>query len=164
MRSMKTNILQTHTLKTMLVALTLLVTGCSSIVNGSTQQLSVKAMPEQAHIRLLTANGDLLKEQQGSLTYLMKRHTGYFEGAEYKLEVGYDGYQSQSIELMPTTSGWYLAGNLFFGGLIGWLVVDPLTGGMWVIEASNQQETDALNVTLLKMATPEMMENAVKVN
>lgn len=88
----------------MLVALTLLVTGCSSIVNGSTQQLSVKAMPEQAHIRLLTANGDLLKEQQGSLTYLMKRHTGYFEGAEYKLEVGYDGYQSQSIELMPTTS------------------------------------------------------------
>jgi len=26
---------------------------------------------------------------------------------------------------------WYLAGNIVFGGIAGWLIVDPLTGAMW---------------------------------
>jgi hypothetical protein len=29
--------------------------------------------------------------------------------------------------------GWYLVGNFFFGGLIGWLIIDPLTGAMWTL-------------------------------
>lgn len=29
--------------------------------------------------------------------------------------------------------GWYLVGNIFIGGLIGWLIVDPLTGAMWTL-------------------------------
>ena len=27
--------------------------------------------------------------------------------------------------------GWYLVGNFFMGGLIGYLIIDPLTGAMW---------------------------------
>ncbi|KXF82036.1 hypothetical protein [Enterovibrio coralii] len=151
-------------IKTALVSVVLFVMGCSSIVNGSTQPLKISATPDAATIRLLNKNGDVLKEQKGRLDYLMKRSTGYFEGADYKLEISYEGYQTQTLELMSTASGWYIGGNIFFGGLIGWLIVDPMTGGMWVIESSNMQETDEMNVTLLKNATEEMMEKAVKVN
>ncbi|MDP2932712.1 MAG: hypothetical protein Q8N81_01105, partial [bacterium] len=30
--------------------------------------------------------------------------------------------------------GWYGGGNIIIGGLIGWVIVDPLTGGMYKIE------------------------------
>jgi len=30
-------------------------------------------------------------------------------------------------------NGWYI-GNLLFGGLIGLLIVDPLTGAMWTLD------------------------------
>lgn len=30
-------------------------------------------------------------------------------------------------------NGWYLAGNILLGGLIGWIIVDPITGGMWTL-------------------------------
>lgn len=28
-------------------------------------------------------------------------------------------------------TAWYIGGNLLFGGLIGWLIVDPASGAMW---------------------------------
>ena len=31
--------------------------------------------------------------------------------------------------------GWYI-GNIVFGGLIGWLVVDPASGAMWKLQDS----------------------------
>jgi len=30
--------------------------------------------------------------------------------------------------------GWYIAGNLLFGGLIGYFIVDPATGAMWTLK------------------------------
>jgi hypothetical protein len=36
--------------------------------------------------------------------------------------------------LFSTVDGWYVAGNLFLGGLIGWLVIDPASGAMWKID------------------------------
>ena len=36
-----------------------------------------------------------------------------------------------SFNIKPTPNGWYLAGNFIFGGLLGWLIVDPATGAMW---------------------------------
>jgi len=33
--------------------------------------------------------------------------------------------------------GWYIAGNILVGGLIGWFIVDPITGAMWNLEPEN---------------------------
>ncbi len=57
--------------------------------------------------------------------------------------------------------GWYSAGNFIFGGLPGYLLVNPLTGAMFTIEhkriaakpgqgtASNDTESGELKVMLL---------------
>ena len=29
--------------------------------------------------------------------------------------------------------GWYIGGNILVGGLIGWFIVDPLTGAMYTL-------------------------------
>jgi hypothetical protein len=39
-------------------------------------------------------------------------------------------------------NGWYIGGNLVFGGLVGWLIVDPLTGAMWTIDNND------INITM----------------
>ncbi|MFG0400611.1 hypothetical protein ACF8D8_17535, partial [Pseudomonas sp. zjy_11] len=41
-----------------------------------------------------------------------------------------DGYPDKTIELDSSLSGWYW-GNILLGGLIGMLIVDPLTGAMY---------------------------------
>jgi hypothetical protein len=30
-----------------------------------------------------------------------------------------------------------LAGNFLFGGLIGWIIVDPISGAMWTLKPEN---------------------------
>jgi hypothetical protein len=40
------------------------------------------------------------------------------------------GYDSAEVNLDSSVSGWYF-GNLLFGGVIGMLIVDPLTGAMY---------------------------------
>jgi hypothetical protein len=46
--------------------------------------------------------------------------------------------------LQGRTGGWYLGGNLLFGGSIGYLIVDPVTGAMWTLAPED------INVTLKK--------------
>jgi len=57
---------------------------------------------------------------------------GYFKGQSYNLKVELPGYKSTEVELHTQLSGWYF-GNIIFGGLIGLVIVDPLTGSMWNI-------------------------------
>jgi hypothetical protein len=52
------------------------------------------------------------------------------------------GYTDKNITINTKVNGWYIAGNIIFGGLIGWIVVDPLTGAMWTLD------TNKLNVTM----------------
>ncbi|MCD9492593.1 hypothetical protein GLP30_17280 [Photobacterium phosphoreum] len=143
---------------------TLFLSGCGSIINGKTQNMSINTTPDTATISLLSANGSLITKSKGTLFYNLNRSNGYFDGADYNLKIDADGYTTQVVPLVSSASGWYIAGNIALGGLIGWLIVDPATGGMWTLEAKNGQDIENLNVVLLENATDKMMGNAVKVN
>jgi hypothetical protein len=43
------------------------------------------------------------------------------------------GFQEQAIPITATANGWYIIGNFFFGGLIGWFIVDPQGGHMYTL-------------------------------
>ena len=49
------------------------------------------------------------------------------------MEITKEGYETQVIQISAMPSGWYLLGNLVFGSLTGWLIVDPLTEAMWTL-------------------------------
>ena len=93
--------------------------------------------------------------------YDLEKSDGYFQNATYNLEVSLDGYQTQVIPLKSSLNGgWYFAGNIVFGGFIGWLIVDPLTGGMWAFETPNGQDTESLHVTLLQNTPNSILKDA----
>lgn len=141
-----------------------LLSGCGSIINGTSEYMSVSTTPETSHIQLLSKTGAVLAEGQGSLSYNLDRGAGFFKGADYQLVVQAKGYKSQTIPIVSTTSGWYIVGNLFSASVIGWLIVDPYTGGMWVLEAKNGQKLDELKVTLVEDTPANVMSEARKIN
>ena len=62
---------------------------------------------------------------------LKKSDGSYLGGKTYNVLFEKDGFESRTVAITSAPNGWYIAGNLLFGGLIGWLIVDPLTGAMY---------------------------------
>jgi hypothetical protein len=49
-----------------------------------------------------------------------------------------EGYDARVMTIQADLNGWYF-GNLVFGGAIGMLIVDPITGAMWKINQRDVQ-------------------------
>ncbi len=65
---------------------------------------------------------------------------GYFKSQTYRLDFELAGHSAASALLDSKISGWYWA-NLLFGGLVGMLIVDPLTGAMFNFEPEKVEQT-----------------------
>ncbi len=79
----------------------------------------------------------------------LKRGSGWFKAGDYTIKLEKAGYKTATFPVEQGLEvGWYGLGNLVFGGLIGWIIVDPATGAMWTIKDFNatlQPESAALN-------------------
>jgi hypothetical protein len=78
------------------------------------------------------------------------------------------GYETKKINLECKLNGWYF-GNVFLGGLIGMLIVDPATGAMFRLDNDeiyqklerNQSTTD-LKIINLQDVPDSLKANIVK--
>lgn len=59
---------------------------------------------------------------------------GYFNPEKYTIVASKDGFQTQTSVIDWHVSGWYWAGNFVIGGLIGYLIIDPITGDMYYLD------------------------------
>ena len=133
------------------VALTALVggTGCATIIKGTRQSVSVFAVPDGCKVTVFDDSGSVITSQQAPCTVSLKRGSGYFGAGEYRVQVEKPGYSPAVITVSGSLGGWYILGNLFSWQLWGWLIVDPLTGGMWnlspkTVNANLAPQTSAL--------------------
>ncbi len=108
---------------------------CSTIVKGSNQPIPFKSNVPGVSIKLLDKNGATVFEGKTPTTITLKTSNGgYFDPAQYTVIASKDGYKTQETVVNWHVSGWYIVGNFVFGGAIGWLVVDPLTGAMYYLD------------------------------
>ena len=63
-------------------------------------------------------------------TVTLKRGAGYFKSEAYKVTMKKEGFADVSQQVDSQVSGWYI-GNLMLGGLLGMLIIDPASGGMY---------------------------------
>jgi hypothetical protein len=110
-----------------------LVSGCASIVGKTNYPITINSQPDRAQIRIIDETGKAVFEGNTPTTVTLKSGRGYFKGHNYTISFKKEGYNDYQTEIHRGISGWYIAGNLVFGGLIGWLIVDPLTGAMWTL-------------------------------
>jgi len=112
-----------------------MLSGCASIVNHSPNPVTITSFPDRADFIVVNQKGKTIHSGTTPATITLKPDAGYFRGENYSLKFQKDGFGPQNTPLNANLNGWYW-GNLFFGGVIGMLIVDPLTGAMWVMPES----------------------------
>ncbi|CAD7287995.1 hypothetical protein [Campylobacter suis] len=141
----------------------LLFGGCASIMNNNPESFNLVSEPSSAKVIVKDVKADTIVLQNHtpfSIT-LEKKH-GFFSGKEYLVNVSKAGFKDVSFAIKPSVSGWYIGGNLIFGGLIGYLIVDPATGAMWnlVPEKHEQVSTDKQIITVKLLSDLSESEQA----
>jgi hypothetical protein len=129
--------------KTTVVFFTLAVLGgCATIMGQSAPEaLNVRSAPDQASVVITDETGIKIFEGKTPTSLPLEKKKGYFSGKKYLVNIKKDGHGEQVIAIDTKVNGWYIA-NILFGGLIGLLIVDPVTGAMWTLD------TNEVNVTL----------------
>ena len=162
-------------MKSTLFLLIIILSGCASIVGEKNQLVTINSSPSGAKIMIKDENGREVYRGTTPMSITLEKGDGYFHGKDYRVLVGKRGYDRKTLKISSTAGGWYLWGNLGFGGLIGWLVVDPLTGAMWNLEpehldiplnkkSGRTQASTSFNVVSLEDISPELRREMKRVN
>ena len=108
--------------------------GCASIVSKSIYPVSVTSEPSGAEITIFNKQERAIFEGRTPATIELKAGRGFFQAGDYTVKYSKPGYQEVTVPIKQGLDLWYVVGNFFIGGLIGWVIVDPITGAMWTIE------------------------------
>lgn len=142
-----------------------LIQGCATIVHGGPRNVPVASVPTGAAVTIYDRNGTEISRHTTPFVAKLSTKHKYFSGQSYKLVFEMEGYAKQEIQLQPKVSGWYFS-NLLFGGIIGMLIVDPLTGAMYNLSPNKIEQNlspataeqvrrgETLLVILKSQATP----------
>ncbi len=114
------------------LAVVVSLTGCASIVGKNLYPVTINSNPDDATIVIKDEKGKQVYRGKTPTTVTLSSGEAYFHAKKYTVTFSRSGYEDQTTEIKAGLSGWYF-GNILFGGLIGLLIVDPLTGNMWTL-------------------------------
>ena len=134
-----------------LMTIILLTTGCASMFSKTLYPISISSTPSEARITITNKKGVIIYAGNTPATLKLKAGSGFFSQAQYQVRFEKTGYDTKIVPVMFKLDGWYW-GNIL-NGIIGMLIIDPLTGAMFKLD------TKFLNETLIKsMANVEKEE------
>lgn len=130
----------------MLMLVTLLVSGCATIVSGSKQNVKITSDPSVADVKieqlLLTTN---VVEWEGKTPANIK----LLRKGSFLVTVSFPGYQKAEIPISSAGMNGWVWGNLAFGGLIG-ILIDMSTGAAAALQPGE------INVKLVAVKTSQI--------
>lgn len=104
------------------------LTGCASIIDGRSQEITFKSVPDGATVVL---NG----REMGKTPYTAKIDRKADQSVVFQKE----GYRNENVPLATTVNGWFF-GNIVLGGLVG-STTDSVTGSIHEYSPSFYQVT-----------------------
>jgi len=111
----------------------MMCSGCASIVSKSQYPVYMKSDPTGAKVTVKNELGTQVHKCTTPSTVTLSAKSGFFSSANYSFEFEKEGYYPGVSSLSGQMDSWYI-GNILFGGLIGFLLVDPATGAMWRLD------------------------------
>jgi len=121
-----------------LLGTSVLLAGCTTITGTHEQTISINSNPIGANYVIQDETGKVIQKGITLQNITLAKHdSSYFGKKTYKIMFSKEGYNDSKYSLSTNPNGRYVLGNLFFCGLIGRLVVDPLNGGMYDITPTN---------------------------
>ena len=116
-----------------LMTIILLTPSCASIVSKSVYPITINSTPPEARITITDKKGVEIYKGETPAIVKLKAGSGYFSQAEYQVRFEKPGYETKVLPVVFKLDGWYW-GNILSGGLLGMLVIDPLTGAMFKLD------------------------------
>jgi len=133
--------------------------------------VSINSQPSGSSVRVMKSNGDEVYAGDTPTTITLSAKRGYFKSETYTIEFSKEGFSQASYQLRSNINGWYW-GNFAFGGLIGMIVVDPLTGAMFRLEENVEvslqadlsfvSEENSLQIVSLDQVPDELKNSLVE--
>lgn len=120
------------------------ISSCASIVSDSEYKVSIKSIPTNTEFMVKDEDDNIVATGITPNVTKLEASNGYFSKANYTVEYINNGKKIQS-EITPEIDGWYWA-NIGFGGIIGWFIVDPLTGAMYKLPKQVITDVNSLYV------------------
>ncbi len=160
------------------IATVMLLASCATIVGSPTQPITINSVPGSAKVVVTDEKSVVAFQGETPASVTLKKSDGsYFGKKTFKVEISKEGYQTQIVKVDSSPNGWYIAGNLIFGGLIGWLIVDPFNGGMYTLSPDQvnaslgggatshfQWQEGSLAILLLEEVPSSLRDKMVKVS
>jgi hypothetical protein len=151
----------------------LFLAGCASIVGKDVFPLTINSNPDGANIIVQDESGKKIFTGTTPTTVTLSAGESYFHAKSYHITFSKPGYADQYADVKATISGWYF-GNILLGGLIGMLIVDPITGKMWKLptevtanlsqQVSLDQSQPTLKILTLDQVPKDMRKRLVRIN
>ena len=154
MKILKFNLLPVITL--------LLLSGCASIVSKSNWPFSVDSSPSGAQVSITNRKGVEVYRGRTPAAMSLKSGSGFFTKESYTVTLSMNGYDTKKVNVECKLNGWYF-GNVLIGGLIGMLIVDPLTGAMYKLDNDGITE-DLIRSTSTSSTLKIMDKNTLSEN
>jgi hypothetical protein len=153
-----------------------LTTGCATIVGEPNQLLPITSSPDGASVVITDERGHAVFKGVTPTTVTLAKSDGSYWGKKsYIATIKKEGFSSYELPIKASANGWYIAGNLVFGGLIGYFIVDPLNGNMYTLSTKDINATlqplsaknasnDDFNIVLLENIPDDLRSKMVKIN
>ncbi|MCB0324528.1 MAG: PEGA domain-containing protein [Bdellovibrionales bacterium] len=125
----------------------LATSACASIVSDKNYQLTLDSVPSGANVEVVNEDG--VTEFRGTTptTCSLRAGKAYFDKQSYTVKMTKEGHEPYQQQVNSSIDGWYW-GNLIAGGVIGFFIVDPLTGAMFELDEK------AVTASLREQAIP----------
>ncbi|MDU7693212.1 MAG: hypothetical protein E7K04_03085 [Helicobacter sp.] len=121
------------------IPLAMFFAGCATIFNGTSQDVSINSQPSGAQFTIIDDRNQEIAQGITPSTVNLERGSGYFRSASYHIIFEKPGFMKSAQPVRTSINLSYFLGNFFvFGGFLGLLVIDPLTGGMYKLETYTQ--------------------------
>lgn len=99
----------------------------------------------------------------------LKSAAGFFTPARYQVKFSLNGYEESVVSITSRLDGWYF-GNILLGGLLGMLIIDPLSGAMWKLDQKYlnvnliPQSQEALGIININDLPEEYKQYLIRIN
>ncbi|MBC7979264.1 MAG: hypothetical protein H7Y36_01720 [Armatimonadetes bacterium] len=108
----------------------LLLSNCATIMSSQAVPTTIDSTPSKMAYKVIDETGAVVSQGYTPSTVTLSRSAGYFKPGKYTIEISKKGRVVGKESVSATVSGWYF-GNILIGGLIGMVIVDPMSGAMY---------------------------------
>ena len=144
----------------LLTSSVVLLQGCATLMSPERYPVYIRTEPKGAKVTIVNKKGKEMFSGTTPATVSLPAGNGYFSKGAYTVRLSLQGFEDKEAKIMFKLNKWYF-GKLVIGGVVGLLIIDPITGAMWKIKDPLVDEVLERKTSFIQQA-PELKIIAIQ--